>query len=187
MNLVQTEHRVGAGELAEVLQCSTVVCSGSLDFVVEGAEVDFSTIDSDGCSPWLTSPFVVHSFESGSAEGDLAVGLILGIRGYPQVRSAVVEAISIDVIDLEAFRTSDETVHGDAFADGVPMMPRPLSAPGTSLQEREIGIVYDGDLALGQSDLGHVASPLESDRVDAYEAATSHRPCVVSHDRTGGL
>lgn len=157
--LIQTEHLVGAGELAEVLQRSSVVRSGCISFVDVVTKLLGLATYLDGRSPAQDALIPARSLESRGSEGSTTVLLVLSIGDHTEVGPPVIQAISIDVIDLETLNTGQEAVHQYARAtyigDGIPMVADSLGTPCMTLNEGKILIVQGHPFTLRQGYVRH--------------------------------
>ena len=87
-------------------------------------------------------------------DAKLGVGLILGMRRDAKIRSSVVEAVSVDVINLESRRSENRTMQCCAWLarDRIPCTPVVMSTPTTTGYCRNILDVNERSLPLRKMD-----------------------------------
>lgn len=131
-----------------------------------------------------------------------SVALVLGACGGAQVGASVVEAVAVDVVNLNTSRDSKkESVHVESdvtvattdAAVGIPKCGRrELRAPRERRDDSEVGLVYNRGQSLRQRDAGNAA--IDYDRGAGLRAHTrisevggvGFRPAPPAHSSAGG-
>lgn len=106
---------VQLGKLPEEQLCRLVVCCRRELRRVEVAKIVSFSVRHYACDPPTPFLYEINSLKTTRiCSGNLAILHVLAVCCQPQVRSAIVECITIDMINFHAsWRVQDKSMHAD--------------------------------------------------------------------------